>query len=240
MNPPRGLFPCIVASSAALHAALGFVIPERRAIPGMVAPSFVELVDVPPPPPPEAKPAPDPRDTPAPQMRAPAPANVDRVTTNARRTPALPVTATNTAPIDFTETLLSSADGPGVPVQAGREGAPTSAAAPAPPVVRHGPEMVSAHDLSKAPRPPQLDLVLERNYPADARRSGMPGTAILSVQILADGSVGVVHRVSQTTPRFGDACERTVRSGPWSPPLDRADRPVATLITYTCRFEVKS
>ena len=240
MNPPRVLFPCIVASSAALHAAVGFVMPERRALATQMAPSFVEIMDVAPPPPPEPEPAPDPPDTPAPAVRAPAPVNVDRVTTSTRRTPALTAAATNAAPIDFTGTLLSSADGPGVPLPAGREGAATSAAAPAAPVVRHGPETVSAHDLSKAPRPPPLDLVLERNYPADARRSGMPGTAILSVQILADGSVGVVRHVSQTSPRFGDACERAVRSGPWSAPLDRAGRPVATLITYTCRFEVKS
>jgi hypothetical protein len=35
------------------------------------------------------------------------------------------------------------------------------------------------------------------------------------------------------------ACERTVRSAVWEPPIDRAGVRVATEITYTCRFEIR-
>ncbi|MEZ5980613.1 MAG: TonB family protein [Planctomycetota bacterium] len=240
MNPPRGLFPCVVASSAALHAALGFVMPERGARALSVTSSVVEIADLLPSPPPPLLDREPVVEEPAPSVAAPT--RVERTTTSARRAAAAIATAPaplDDAPVDFTATVLSSADGPGVAVRTGQAAVATPAASQASPAVRRAPEMVPVHDLSRAPRPPQLDRVLERNYPADARRSGMSGTAILSVQILADGSVGVVRRVSQTAQAFGEACERTVRSGPWSPPIDRAGRPVATLITYTCRFEVK-
>ena len=45
--------------------------------------------------------------------------------------------------------------------------------------------------------------------------------------------------VSQSTNGFGDACRATLRDSIWSAPLDREGRPVSTLVTYTCRFEVR-
>jgi hypothetical protein len=64
--------------------------------------------------------------------------------------------------------------------------------------------------------------------------------ATLRVEILADGRVGAAIALSESYSGFADACERTVRTARWEPPLDRDGRTVATEITYTCRFEVRS
>jgi protein TonB len=99
---------------------------------------------------------------------------------------------------------------------------------------------VPPSSLARRPRAPGLDAELERHYPLDARRSGISGTASLRVRLLADGRVGEVHLVSESWTGFGLACERTVRAARWEPPIDREGTPVATEITYTCRFEVRS
>ncbi|MBX3264141.1 MAG: energy transducer TonB, partial [Labilithrix sp.] len=124
-----------------------------------------------------------------------------------------------------------------------REAAPVAAPPPvaarapaAPPPMR----VVPPSSLSRRPRAPGLDLELERQYPAEARRSGISGTAVLRVRILPDGRVGEVRVQSESWAGFGPACERTVRAARWEPPIDRDGAPVATEITYTCRFEVRS
>lgn len=246
MTPPRALFSAVLASSVALHGVAFVVLPEGRRHPGALPPTVIEIADVPAPPPPLRPPPPEPTlDKPfAAPDRAPL---VARSTAPNRSAPTAPASTNEApasideapaggAPVDFTSSVLSSADGRGVAMPS--SGATTTAAAvrTAPP---RGPELVALGDLSQPPRAPRLDLVLERNYPPDARRSGVTGNAVLAVQILADGSVGGVRRISQSHASFAAACERTVRSGAWSPPLDRAGRRVATLITYTCRFEVK-
>jgi TonB family protein len=85
-----------------------------------------------------------------------------------------------------------------------------------------------------------LDGALEHNYPLEARRAGVSGRAVLRVEVLSDGHIGAVQRVTESFDGFAAACERTVRSGRWGAPLDRDGQPVATRITYTCRFEVGS
>ena len=45
--------------------------------------------------------------------------------------------------------------------------------------------------------------------------------------------------VSQSAAGFGDACRATLRESKWSAPLDNDGQPVATFISYTCRFEVR-
>jgi TonB family protein len=237
----RGLFAIVVVASAALHVALAWMLPASHLAHGSVPPSIVEIADVPPPPP-EPPPLP-PREEAAPTARQAhaVPLAPARTTTHAA-SPA--VAPTNDAPVDFTGLILSSTEGPGVALP-GSSGASepanvtTTTAAPAS-SARAEPPLVPASDLAKRPRAPDLDLVLERNYPADARRSGVSGSAVLAVHIHADGRVGAVRRVSETHAGFADACERTVRSGTWSAPIDRQGHAVATLITYTCRFEVRS
>ena len=63
---------------------------------------------------------------------------------------------------------------------------------------------------------------------------------MLRIEVLADGRLGEVKRLSESYPGFGEACERTVRGARWEPPIDRDGSAVSTEITYTCRFEVRS
>jgi len=45
--------------------------------------------------------------------------------------------------------------------------------------------------------------------------------------------------LTQTAEGFGDACRAVLQGAIWTAPLDRSGRPVSTLVTYTCRFDVR-
>ncbi len=108
----------------------------------------------------------------------------------------------------------------------------TRTSVPAPALVRLG-------DLSTRPSPPLLGAALEKNYPQDARRRGLSGSAKIRVRVDADGVVRAVRLLDESTPEFGAACARTLTGSRWSPPRDKAGRSVATEIRYTCRFVVQ-
>jgi TonB family protein len=99
--------------------------------------------------------------------------------------------------------------------------------------------VVALASLSRPPEPPDLNAALERHYPDAARKQGTPGQAVLKARITPEGQVRDMVVVSQSAPGFGDACRATLRESTWSPPLDRDGQPVATFISYTCRFEVR-
>lgn len=101
-------------------------------------------------------------------------------------------------------------------------------------------DLVPMADLSRRPAPPALDGVLRSNYPAEARRQGLSGTAVVSVRIEPNGQVRSVQVRSESAPGFGKACQNTVLGSSWSPPLDRFGKPVATMVSYSCRFTVGS
>jgi TonB family protein len=97
---------------------------------------------------------------------------------------------------------------------------------------------VSAADLSERPKPPALDGVLAGKYPSELRRQGIGGQAVVSARLDPDGVVRSVSVVSETDSGFGAACRQTVLGSRWSPPRDRRGLPVATLVSYTCRFRI--
>ena len=101
------------------------------------------------------------------------------------------------------------------------------------------PPLVALASLSRAPSPPELAEVLERHYPEAARRQGLAGQAVLRARIPPDGHPRDLVIVSQSTLGFGDACRATLHDSVWTAPIDRDGRAVATLVTYTCRFEVR-
>jgi TonB family protein len=237
-NESRSLLGWLVPASIGLHVAIVVLLPnaaalEHRAPPPVVLEMADPLPEKPPPPPPEppAETKVAPALVPAAQPRAEKP------------TPAQAPVARDT-PVDFTGTSFSN-DGPGVAVTQGPAPATAApvAAVPAPrasAIVAAAPTFVPAASLGRPPRAPGLDAELERNYPAEARRSGISGTATLRVELRPDGRIGKVQRVSESYPGFGDACERTVRNGRWEPPIDREGRSVGTEIRYVCKFEVGS
>jgi protein TonB len=112
-------------------------------------------------------------------------------------------------------------------------------AAPAPSPAKVEPALVAVGDLSSRPSPPSLGAALERNYPADARRRGLSGTAKVRARIDPDGVVRRVSLLDETAAGFGGACSRALQGSRWAPPKDKAGRAVATEIRYTCRFVVE-
>jgi protein TonB len=250
VREPGGLFCAVLAGSISLHAGLVAIAPTAAGAkaPAMILASFVEIADPPAPalePPvpreePERKPMTEPRGAPATNARTRPIALPSPAATPAATPPASEPAA------DFTSTVLSSADGPGVAVplrstppfaaSSGRATVGSSATSLSSPRLR----FVPLADLARPPRAPRLDAALEKNYPTTARQSGIAGQAVLRVQVLADGRIGAVRHVSETYAGFADACERTVKSGVWEPPLERDGKPVATEITYTCRFDVRA
>lgn len=243
---PNALFRWMVPASVVLHVVAFAWLPSasRSVVQGPPPPLVLEVAPLPPPPSPpeppkEAEPAPAPV-----AARAPLPSKAPRANaSSSASTRELESHASvSEAPIDFTSTVFSN-DGPGLAVggggpTAGPRAAQASsrAASSAPPPLR----LVPPSLLSRRPRAPGLDTELERQYPAEARRSGIAGSAVLRVRILPDGRVGETRVISESWLGFGPACERTVRAARWEPPLDRGGMPVATEITYTCRFEVRS
>jgi TonB family protein len=102
-----------------------------------------------------------------------------------------------------------------------------------------GPPLVAVADLSARPSPPALGAALEQNYPPDARRRGLSGTAKVRARIDPDGMVRHVTLVEESAAGFGAACGRTLNGSRWAAPKDKAGRSVATEIRYTCRFVVQ-
>jgi TonB family protein len=145
------------------------------------------------------------------------------------------VTLTN----DDSATALSAVQSePGGNGHARVSEASSGSGSPGTPAGSTAPATVALRDLSRRPVPPELDAVLRRNYPAQARRNYVTGTAIVRARIDADGRVRSSTIVSQTQPGFGAACQKTVLGSVWSPPLDGRGHPVATHVSYTCRFQV--
>jgi len=218
----------MLAVSVGLHAvAVGLAArAPRPAAPARMEPVEMTIVPEPEPPPP-APIAPPPAPSPAPAPRRPsrpAPPAVPVVDDSRAGPAAVPLPE----PLDLTEgpAVVGPAPGPADPAPArGSGGAP-------------GPPTVAAGDLSRPPTPPPLDDALARNYPRQAREAGRSGRAVLRARIQPDGTAVVLRVVSASAAEFGEACRRTLDGTRWAPPIDRAGRPVATEVSYTCSFEV--
>ena len=234
------MFGWIVTVSLASHAVVIAWLPsaQRRASAPPPPPVFMEM-QAPPDPPKPSPPEPEPEPVTEPVLSRTA--TVAAAPRAAPHSNAPPSTSPEPAgPVDFTSTVFSN-DGAGIAIGGGGGGtgtgpAPIATARPAAPALR----IVDAKSLAKKPRAPGLDAELERQYPPEARRSGISGSAVLRVRILPDGRIGPVRVVSSSWNGFGPACERTVRAAQWEPPIDRDGSAVTTEITYTCRFEVRS
>jgi protein TonB len=216
-------------------------------------PSLVQLFDAPrqpepepePPPPPEP-PKPPEKETPVlpPKAPEPDPTPVEE----ARAETAEP------SPPELTGTTLLGAQGEGFTAPQGsggaREGAILAGVSRpiAPKPTRHDTARVAAKppstpvlslkELSRKPVPPALGSALERNYPSDARSLGKSGNAKVRARIEPSGEVRIATIAFETSSGFGDACKKTLLGSRWSAPLDRSGRPVATWVTYQCKFRV--
>lgn len=98
---------------------------------------------------------------------------------------------------------------------------------------------LTARNLSRDVRPPDLEPWVKHNFPTASRMARVEGTATVSAIVRPSGKPSDV-RVEHVDPRgrgFGEACSRTVLEGPaWQPRLNRDGRPVPARVRYTCRF----
>lgn len=250
MIPPLIRLAASAAVSGILHAAAyGGVVPQPHVRVKPPAPSLVdfsvEVKERPLPPPmeeplvPEKAPVRPEQPTPRPETVRPAPR------------PEAPLSARGeSSPIDLTGVTLTHAgngdtflstlgSGQALDVRRPAPRAPVATASrststgTAPP-----PRIVPLSDLSQRPTPPSLNETLRRNYPEDARRRGMEGTAVVRARVGPNGRLEALRVSSETAPSFGSACKKTLAGSRWSAPLDGSGQPVHTEITYVCRFRV--
>ncbi len=236
----------LLPASIALHVVVLGVLPSAK--PAAIAPRVVSVIEVgsepppPSPPPLPSAPAPTPASEAAPSPPHAARAPMARLAPGVTGNADAPAIAASPMPVpegaidgpaDFTAAVLTNAM-PGEPSSSAAKAAPSRPPGPA------APRFVPAASLARPPRAPGLDAELEKNYPEGARRAGIAGKAVLRVRILPDGRIAGIAHVSESYAGFADACARTVRAARWEPPIDAEGRPVATEITYVCRFEVRS
>jgi TonB family protein len=247
-----------LSSSLMLHgvayASLGFAKPRVSAARASSEVVF-EVAPLPPAPPPAPEPEPElkPEPEPAPTLtRSPAPARTPEPAPapEPQLEPAKPA-----APLDLAGVTLTNAGDDGFAMRAGNGLAfagpigPGSARAPLVASPRASdppkraepalPDFVPVSDLSARPVPPALAGALRRNYPDEARRRAIGGTARVRARLDADGVARHVQIENESFPGFGEACRRTLAGSSWSAPRDRNGRAVTTEIRYTCRFEVE-
>jgi outer membrane biosynthesis protein TonB len=237
---------------ASLAVHLVFVAMGHHAVPSPraeVAPTIVQLALTPPPPePPPAEPEP-PSAQPEPPPVQPTPRPAARA-----RSPAPPAPTPASAPAELTGTTLASDDtsswsapaGSGAdrsgPIETNTVGAQpgsgqrASPPAPRPRAAAPAPATLPLTELSRKPSPPSLTEALERHYPRDARRLGRSGAASVRARIAENGVVSEARLKDETEPGFGAACQRALLGSRWSPPLDRRGLPVATWVSYRCKF----
>lgn len=254
--------------SVAVHAGTFFALGALPADAARKSDDVVEvdLVAQPPPvPPPEpvAAPAPEPEAPPTPpappEPVKPPPRPVVRAPKAPKEPPpetppSAPPAAAEETIADFSGTTLTgqggwaSAVGSGAAMN-GPIGSPTGAA-----TGRNRPgvaggviggtgiRVVPEGDLSRLPKPPSADLLnaaLERSYPKAARQQGIEGVARIRIRVLASGKLQPLATLSETHGGFADACKASLREVNFQPGLDADGQPVATDISYTCRFTVE-
>ena len=114
----------------------------------------------------------------------------------------------------------------------GKQGTVAPKKAPEPPTA------IPLASLSKKPIPPDLGGALQKNYPADARRQGRAGEAKVQARVEPSGSIGFAKVAFESEDGFGAACRKTLLASKWTAPLDRAGKPVATWVSYRCKFRI--
>lgn len=100
------------------------------------------------------------------------------------------------------------------------------------------PPAIPLASLSKKPIPPDLGGALKQNYPPDARRQGRAGEAKVQARVEPSGSIGFAKVSFESEDGFGAACKKTLLASKWTAPLDRTGHPVATWVSYRCKFRI--
>jgi TonB family protein len=242
-----------LALSTAVHVPLLFS-ESKPETPARQAPAFLELAPLPPPPPPKVEETKEPAEVePPPAAKKPKPVaeRPDAEPPLPDEPAAEPPLVAEVAPAELTGTTLVSDVGASWSAPggngAGRNGAiGAGVASKAKKQVSPGVQpkaiaslpVVPLAELSRKPKPPPLQRVLERHYPTRARNQGQGGEAKVRARIEASGKVREVTVTFETGHGFGAACRAALLESQWSAPLDARGKAVATWITYRCKFRV--
>lgn len=252
-----------------LSAYFALVFAPASPPPRPRPPDDFEIVAVTEPPPePEAEPEPEPEPA-VEAVTEPAPEPVvrrERIVRSVAPDEPPPPTSEPPAPVEeqiaefMGETLTndqgpgwSSAVGNGQPIE-GPIGGPTGVStgrrrsgAPSGEVGGDGTapaaetRVVAFSDLSRQPRPRRdMNALLQRNYPPNARRLGIEGQVVIGFRIMPDGSTARLRTRSETPSDqgFAQACRRTIQQADWEPPLASDGTAVATDATFSCEFAI--
>lgn len=254
----RGTF----AISVALHGYLLYAAPRSvRAPERELPPALMELSALSPEPeePPSVEPEPEsvpepepePEVTPEPKLSEPEPTSEPAPTSELEPAsdpePAPPELTGNTLVAegegDFSAEIGSGRSREGA-IRAGvsrpvlRKPAKTPKPSVAPQKAPEPPPAIPLASLSKKPTPPDLGGALKQNYPPDARRQGRAGEAKVQARVEPSGSIGFAKVSFESEDGFGAACRKTLLASKWTAPLDRAGKPVATWVSYRCKFRI--
>lgn len=125
--------------------------------------------------------------------------------------------------------------GTSTPTKTTRKSPPKGPSKPAP----KSPPALPLSQLSRRPVPPPLGGALKRNYPKTARDLGLSGEAKVRARIEPSGAVVLAKVQLESASGFGDACRKTIVGSTWSAPRDKEGHPVATWVTYSCKFRIE-
>lgn len=252
--------------SAGLHAYAFTATPEiqariRESKPEVTTVQFTVNEPEPEPvveaePEPEPEPVVEPEPEPEPLAVAEPPPAVEPEPLEVAPEPSEPEPASE-PPAELTGTTLAAADGAGwdAPLGSGRarrgalrpgvSGAVPEAkktavrAKPAAKKAPAAPPVLPLAQLSKRPvPPPALGGALQRNYPQQARRQGQSGEAKVRARIEATGQIKLAKVAFESAAGFGSACRKTLLGSKWSAPRDKHGKPVATWVSYRCKFRI--
>lgn len=246
--------------SVLLHGYLLYAAPRAPKEPEReLPPVLMELAALPPEPeePPlaevEPEPVPEPEVVPEPKVAEP---ELTEPEPTEPEPPGEPEPPSESTPPELTgNTLLAEGEGDfraevgsgrsregairaGVSRPVLRKATKSSKPAVAPPKAPEPPPAIPLASLSKKPIPPDLGGALKQNYPPDARRQGRAGEAKVQARVEPSGSIGFAKVSFESEDGFGAACRKTLLASKWTAPLDRTGNPVATWVSYRCKFRI--
>ncbi len=254
-----------LALSVALHGYLLTLEPSLVENEAKLPPTLMEFAEIEPEPEPEPEPVvesePEPEPEPEPIVEPEVIEEVVETEAEPEPTEPEPQSEPEAPPPELTGTTLlaegegesdfsaeaGSGRGRQGPILAGvSKPSPTrhvvkKKAAPPAPAKKKEPEpppTIPLAQLSKKPTPPDLGGALKRNYPPDARRQGRAGEAKVRARVEPSGSIALAKIASESDEGFGAACRKTLLSSKWTAPLDHSGKPVATWVSYRCKFRV--
>jgi protein TonB len=233
--------------SAALHLAALLLLGRLPAL-ALAPPGedvAVEIVEVAPPPPPAPAPEP-PAPAPAPRAVTPAPRRAPRAESPPPDAPPPPnappppdAAPPARAPVRVGISMSSSTTSGGVAAPAGNTlygELPREAPAPSEVTPYRSERYVPPTQVTVLPRPLGDCRPAAENFPEEAKRLGLEGVVVLSLDIDENGAIAGARVVEDPGHGFAAAAVRSVRATCRFAPGRRGETPVATTLRYTVRF----